>query len=68
MATNSNYGLKFCAAMHTICKKYTYNHVHNMTSLQAISTELAGANKVQILKDAPAPSAGAAHSVANSIS
>ena len=43
-ATKANYGHKFCSAMHVICKKYMYNHVHDATSLQIILTELAGAN------------------------
>jgi hypothetical protein len=54
--------------MHAIRKKYTYNHVHDAASLQTILTELAGANGVRILKDAPTPSAGAEHSVANLVS
>ena len=54
--------------MHLICKKYTYNHVHIATSLQIILTELAGADGVRVLKDAPAPSAGLAHSVADLVS
>ncbi len=37
-------------------------------SLQTILTELAGANGVRALKDAPAPNAGTAHPVANSVS
>jgi hypothetical protein len=28
-ATKSEYGREFCLAMHAICKKYTYNHVHD---------------------------------------
>ena len=36
--------------------------------LQTILTELAGADGVRALKDAPAPNAGTAHSVANSVS
>jgi hypothetical protein len=64
----ANYGHRFCSAMHVICKKYTYNHVHDAASLQIILMELAGANGVRVLKDAPAPSAGMAHSVANSVS
>ncbi len=52
---------------HAICKKYTYNHVHDATLLQTIPTELAGADRVRALKDAPAPNAGTAHSVANSV-
>ncbi len=67
-ATKSDYGHKFCLAMHAIRKKYTYNHVHDATLLQTISMELAGANGVRALKDAPAPNAGTAHSVANSVS
>jgi hypothetical protein len=57
-ATKSNYGRKFCLAMHTIRKKYRYNHMHNAALLQIILKELAGAHGVQILKDAPAPGAG----------
>jgi hypothetical protein len=67
-ATKSNYGREFQLAMHAICKKYTYNHVHDATSLQTILTKLAGANGVRALKDAPAPNAGTAHSFANSVS
>ncbi len=54
--------------MHAIRKKYMYNHVHDATLLQTIFTELAGANGVRALKDAPAPNAGTAHSVATSVS
>ncbi len=67
-ATKSDYGCKFCSAMHAICKKYAYNHVHDATSLQTILTELAGADGVRALKDAPAPNAMTGHSVANFIS
>jgi hypothetical protein len=67
-ATKSDYRCKFCSAMHAICKKYTYNHMHNATLLQTILTELAGANGVRALKDAPAPNAGTVHSVADSVS
>jgi hypothetical protein len=68
MATKSDYGREFQSAMHAFCKKYTYNHVHDATLLQTILTELAGADGVRALKDAPAPNAGTAHSVANSVS
>ena len=67
-ATKSDYGREFCSAMHAICKKYKYDHLHDATSLQSILTELAGADGVRTLKDAPAPNAGTAHSVANSVS
>ncbi len=55
-------------AMQAICKKYTYNHVHDATSLQDILKELAGADKVRKLKDALAPGIGTAHSVADLVS
>jgi hypothetical protein len=67
-ATKSKYIHKFCLAMHAIRKKYTYNHVHNAASLQTILTELAGANGVGVLKDAPTPSNETVHSVADSVS
>ncbi len=67
-AMKSKYSHEFCSAMHAMRKKYTYNHVHNAASLQTILTKLAGANGVRVLKDAPAPSAGRAHSMANSVS
>ncbi len=54
--------------MHAICKKYTYNHVHDATLLQTILMEFAGADGVRALKDAPEPNAGTVHSVANSVS
>ncbi len=67
-ATKSNYGREFSLAMHVICKKYMYNHVHNATLLQFILKELAGADGVRVLKDAPAPGTKTAHSAAESMS
>ncbi len=43
-ATKSNYGCKFCSAMHAIRKKYMYKYVHDATLLQIILKELAGAD------------------------
>ena len=48
--TKSNYGR--CSVVHAICKKYAYNHVHDVTLLQTILTELAGADGVRTLRDA----------------
>jgi len=56
-ATKSDYGREFCSVMHAIHKKYAYNQVHNATSIQTILTELAGADGVRTLRDAPAPNA-----------
>jgi len=67
-ATKSDYGREFGSAMHGIHKKYAYNHVHDATSLQTILTELEGADGMRALRDAPAPNAGTAHSVTNSVS
>ncbi len=67
-ATKSDYGREFCSAMHAICKKYTYNHVHDATLLQFILKELAGADGVRVLKDAPETGTGTAHLVAESVS
>jgi hypothetical protein len=54
--------------MQAICKKYTYNHVHDATLPQDIMKELAEADGVRELKDAPAPGTGTLHSVANLVS
>jgi hypothetical protein len=67
-ATKSDYGREYCLPMHAIRKKYTYDHVHDATSLQTILTELVSANGVRALKDAPALNARTAHSVTNSLS
>ena len=42
--------------------------MHDAASLQTILKELSGADGVRELKDAPAPSAGTAHSVSESVS
>jgi hypothetical protein len=54
--------------MHAICKKYTYNHVHDATLLQFILKKLVGANGIWVLKDAPAPGTGTMHLAAESVS
>ncbi len=54
--------------MQAICKKYTYNYVHDATLLQDVMKELAGADGVRELKDAPAPGTGTTHSVADLVS
>jgi hypothetical protein len=41
--------------------------MHDATLLQTILTELAEANGVRALKDAPAPKTGTEHSVTNSV-
>jgi hypothetical protein len=58
MATKSNYGHEICSAMHALCKKYAYNHMHDATLLQIILKELAGADSIWVLKDALARARG----------
>jgi hypothetical protein len=67
-ATKFDYGHKFCLAMHTIRKKYMYNHMHDAALLQIILKELAGADGIRVLKDAPTLGIGTMHSVAKSVS
>jgi hypothetical protein len=64
MATKLDYDREFHWTMHAICKKYTYNHVHDATLLQIILKELVGAHGVRFLKDALVPGTGTAHLVA----
>ncbi len=54
--------------MHVICKKFTYNHIHDATSLQTILTELTGADGVRVLKNESVPSTATAHCVASLLS
>jgi hypothetical protein len=53
--------------MQSICTKYAYNYKHDKASLKVIMTELAKADSVQTLKDAPAPGTANANSVADTI-
>lgn len=41
--------------MQAICKKYPYDHVHDDASLQDILKELAAADSVRNLREAPEP-------------
>jgi len=66
-ACKGEYGREFRSAMQTIRKLFPYNHVHDATSLAAILKELSGADGVRDYKEAPAPSAGAAHSVTEAV-
>ncbi len=67
LATKFDYGQEFFSAMPAICKKYTFNHVHDVTLLQIILKELVGANGVWVLKDALALGTGTMHLVAELI-
>jgi hypothetical protein len=54
--------------MHAIGKKYMCNHMHNVTLLQFILKELAGADSIRVLKEAPALGTGTAQTVTESVS
>ena len=53
-AKEQDWGPEFCAAMAALWKKYSYNHVHDATSMTDILKELAGADELQAMKLAPA--------------
>ena len=44
-------------------KKYSYNHVHDATSMAYILKELTGADKLQAMKLSPAPHSSKANAV-----
>ena len=66
-ATRHKYNRVFQSAMQIICSKYAYNHKHNNKSSKVIMTELAKADLVRTLKDAPSPGTATANSVADTI-
>jgi hypothetical protein len=49
--------------MAAIRKKYTYDHVHDATSLAFILKELEGADELRTMKLAPAPNSNKANAV-----
>ena len=67
MATKHKYGQEFQSAMQSICTKYAYNYKHDDALLKVIMTELANADLVRTLKDAPTPGTATANSVADTI-
>ena len=66
-ATKLEYGQEFQSAMQSICTKYAYSYKHDNKLLNVIMTELAKADSVRTLKDAPAPGTTTANSVADTI-
>jgi hypothetical protein len=62
-AKEQDWGQEFHAAMAVIRKKYTYDHVHDATSLALILKELAGADKLQAMKLTLAPNTSKANAV-----
>eukprot|EP00956_Cyclotella_meneghiniana_P019414 scaffold33240_cov63-Cyclotella_meneghiniana.AAC.2 len=68
VAATQDYGNEGKMALQTIRRRYNYSHVHDATFIAAILTELAAADAVRQLKDAPAPSKGFANAVAGQYS
>ena len=66
-ATKHEYGREFRLTMQGIQTTYAYNYKHDYVSLKVILTELANADSVQTLKDAPPPGTATANSVADTI-
>ena len=62
-AVPHEYGREFRPAMQAIRKKYNYDYQHDDASLTDILQELAAADSVRILKEAPEPEIGSAHAV-----
>ena len=62
-AKEQTWGNEFRAAMATIRKQYTYDYVHNATSMKFILKELAGADELRNMKLAPAPNVNKANAV-----
>ena len=54
-AEQQEWGREFRTAMQSIRKKYPYHHVHDDASLQDILKELAAADSVRVLREAPEP-------------
>jgi hypothetical protein len=54
-AQKEDWGCEFQPAMQAIRKKYNYNYVHHDASLNDVLTELAAADSVRNLREAPKP-------------
>ena len=67
-ATNHDWGREFRPVLQDIRKRFKYNHPHDATSIGYILKELAAADTVRTLSDAPEPTAESANAVTESIS
>jgi hypothetical protein len=66
-ATNHDWGREFCPVLQDIHKKYKYNHPHDATSINYMLEELAAADTVRALSDAPEPTTESANTVSDSV-
>jgi hypothetical protein len=67
LATGKNWGHEFCSTLQSIQRKYTYNYTHTTASITNILKELASADGVRKLTDAPTP-CGHASAVTDQVS
>ena len=67
-ATHHDWGRELRPAMQEIRKRYKYNHTHDASSLADILSELAAADAIRTLSDAPEPSSESAHAVNDTVS
>jgi hypothetical protein len=67
VATGHDWGREFRPTLQTIRRKYAYNHVHDAATVAAILKELAGADGVRKINDAPSPTR-TANAVSNQVS
>ena len=64
-AKNEDYGREFRPYLQNICRTFSYNHVHDVALLTAILKELAVADGVRAMRDAPGPSGTGRKNIAN---
>ena len=67
-ATHHDWGRELRPAMQEIRKRYKYNHTHTAASLADILAELAAADAIRTLGDAPEPSNESANAVNDTVS
>jgi hypothetical protein len=66
-AAKHDWGREFRPALQEIRRQFKYNHKHTAASIATMTSELAVADAVRQLSDAPAPSTETANSVAESV-
>jgi hypothetical protein len=67
-AAANDWGRELRPALQEIRRTYKYNHKHDATSIAHMLKELAAADAVRNLNDAPAPTTESANAVADSVS
>ena len=68
IAAKEDWGRELRSAVSHIRQTYKYSHVHDATSMTAVLAELAKADAIRNLQDAPTSLSGAANAVQDSVS